>query len=271
MKIAFCFSGQIRTGIQTYPNIKRFIGELWDNCDFFVHTWNYESYKSFSKSSINGISLLPRQNHFITTEKIEKFASCYNARGIIVDDFESYSERHINPIWYSTTESFKIMKKYSTEHDIKYDVVIKIRPDVIFGKDRRLINEINLYEKDPTVLYSDVYTEIRLDDVFWILNFENACKMYTVFDYIKNNMTAEQDERCTVLKFLKNNNIINSRTFCSHYPYTIYRNESYMFDPMTQFKECFRNDNLHYGLLVLTEEEHFKRINTEDKLVIKYD
>ena len=39
----------------------------------------------------------------------------------------------------------------------------------------------------------------------------------------------------------------------------------------TQFKECFRNDILHFGPLVLTEEEHFKRINTEDKLGIKYD
>ena len=271
MKIAVCFSGQIRTGIQTSPNIKRFIGELWNNCDFFVHTWNYESYKSFSKSSINNIQLLPRQNHFITTEKIETFSSCYNAKSIIVDDFESYSERHINPIWYSTTESFKIMEKYSTEHDIKYDVVIKIRPDVIFGKNRRLVNELNLYEKDPTVLYSDIYTKIRLDDVFWILNFENACKMYTVFDYIKTNMTAEQDERHTILKFLKDNNIINSSTFRKHYQYAIYRNESYMFDPMNQFTECFRNDWLHYGSFGLTEEEYFNHIHKEDKLGRKYD
>jgi hypothetical protein len=274
MKIAVCFSGQIRTGIQTSPNIKRFIGELWDNCDFFVHTWNYESYKSFSKSSINNIQLLPRQNHFITTEKIETFSSCYDPKVIVVENFEDYTitqPRNINPIWYSTSESFKIMEKYSTEHDIKYDIVIKIRPDVIFGKNRKLINEVNLYEKDPTVLYSDIYNEMRLDDVFWILNFENACKMYTVFDYIKTNMTEEQDERKTMLEFLKGNNIINSSTFRRRYQYAIYRNESYMFDPMTQFKECFRNDLLHYGSLDISETEYFKKISTEDKQGIKYD
>ena len=38
--IAVCLSGQIRTGIYAAPNIKRFIGDLWDNCDFFIHTWN---------------------------------------------------------------------------------------------------------------------------------------------------------------------------------------------------------------------------------------
>ena len=129
----------------------------------------------------------------------------------------------------------------------------------------------SVYEKDPTVLYSDIYTEIRLDDVFWILNFENACKMYTVFDYIKTNMTAEQDERHTILKFLKDNNIINSSTFRKHYQYAIYRNESYMFDPMNQFTECFRNDWLHYGSFGLTEEEYFNHILKENKLGRKYD
>lgn len=274
MKIAICFSGQIRTGIQTAPNIKRFIGDLWNSCDFFIHTWDYESTKPFCRSSINGIPLLPRNDHFISNEKIEKFVSCYSSKSIFVENFESYKEIQpiqINPIWYSTSESFKIMKKYSNEYGIKYDVVIKIRPDVIFGKNRRLINEINLYKKDPSILYSDVYTEIRLDDVFWILNFTNACKMYSVFDYIKDNMTAEKDERQTVLEFLKCNNIVNSGTFHRRYHYAIYRNESYMFDPNTQFTECFRNDKLHYGSLNLTEEEYFKYINREDNLGMKYD
>jgi hypothetical protein len=95
--------------------------------------------------------------------------------------------------------------------------------------------------------------------------------MFTVFDYIINNMTAEQDEKQTVLEFLKDNNITNSSTFHKRFQYAIYRNESYMFDPMTQFKECFRNDNLHYGSFGFTDEEHFKKISTEDKLGIKYD
>ena len=274
MKIAICFSGQIRTGIQTFPNIKRFIGNLWEHCDFFVHTWNYESYKPLSKTMINGIQVLPREDHNISDDKIKTFSYCYNPKNIVVEKFEDYTNkqpRSVNPIWYSTSESFKIMGKYSNEHGIKYDLVIKIRPDVIFGKNRRLINEIELYKKDPSILYSDIYTETRLDDVFWLLNFENACKMYSVFDYIKTNMTIEQDERQTVLEFLKVNNIINSSTFHRQYQYAIYRNESYMFDPLNQFKECFRNDWLHYGTLDLAEEEYFKFINTEDKLGKKYD
>ena len=40
MKIAICFSGMVRTGVKAYPSIKRFIGDLWGQCDFFMHTWD---------------------------------------------------------------------------------------------------------------------------------------------------------------------------------------------------------------------------------------
>ena len=43
MRIAVCFSGQIRTGVQTAPNIKRYIGDLDPVCDYFVHTWDHQS------------------------------------------------------------------------------------------------------------------------------------------------------------------------------------------------------------------------------------
>jgi len=39
IKIAICFSGQIRTGVLTYKNISNFIGELIHQSDIFVHTW----------------------------------------------------------------------------------------------------------------------------------------------------------------------------------------------------------------------------------------
>ena len=43
MKIAVCFSGQIRTGIQNHPNIKEFFGKLYNECDFFIHTSRFET------------------------------------------------------------------------------------------------------------------------------------------------------------------------------------------------------------------------------------
>jgi len=269
MKIAICFSGQIRTGIQTAPNIKRYIGDMWDDCDFFIHTWDFESSKPFARSTINGVPLIPRENHIISDEKIKQFSLCYNPKIVIVDIFKKYAEAYsqdINPIWFTTSECFKLMEKYSIESNTQYDVIVKIRPDIMFGKTRRLKNDIDFYLKNTSILYSDCHTGIRLDDVFWILDFKNACKMYEIFDYIKNR--SINDEKA-VLEFLNFKNIVIADTN-NTFQYTIYRNESYMFDPMTQFKECFRNDILHYASNI-TEEEHFKKIYIEDEQGIRYD
>ena len=53
MKIAVCFSGQIRTGIENHPNIKEFFGKLYNDCDFFIHTWNFSEYKTYNGSNIS--------------------------------------------------------------------------------------------------------------------------------------------------------------------------------------------------------------------------
>jgi hypothetical protein len=155
----------------------------------------------------------------------------------------------------------------------QYSAVIKIRPDVIFGANRKLKPEIDLYMKDCSLLYSDVYTDTRLDDVFWVLSTETAFKMIDIFDYICSvtKLGKQPDERLTVLEFLRERNIKNTSTFRTRHQYAIYRNESYMFNPMTHFKECYRNDLLHFGLHGVTVAEFFHKINTEDKLGVKYD
>jgi len=46
MKIAICLSGQMRTALYAWPNIKNFLGKLIDSTDFFIHTWDINSEKS---------------------------------------------------------------------------------------------------------------------------------------------------------------------------------------------------------------------------------
>lgn len=43
MRIAVCFHGQLRTACHATPAIKSYLGDLWENCDFFIHTvlWCY--------------------------------------------------------------------------------------------------------------------------------------------------------------------------------------------------------------------------------------
>ena len=41
----------MRTGQYTSENLKRFIGELYPSCDFFLHTWSINDYKTWHPGS----------------------------------------------------------------------------------------------------------------------------------------------------------------------------------------------------------------------------
>ena len=58
MRIAICFSGQLRTGVWAIPAIKSFIGDLWENCDFFLHTWDSQYSKNYSNKLIENLNSL---------------------------------------------------------------------------------------------------------------------------------------------------------------------------------------------------------------------
>ena len=43
MKIAVCFSGQMRTALEANKSIIKFLGNQLPNVDFFFHTWDNKS------------------------------------------------------------------------------------------------------------------------------------------------------------------------------------------------------------------------------------
>ena len=88
MKIAVCFSGQIRTGILTFKNIKNFIGELINQCDVFIHTWDVISEAS-SNLSIAGIPFKEPESLF------EEFSEIWKPKKMIVDNFINWQESSI--------------------------------------------------------------------------------------------------------------------------------------------------------------------------------
>jgi hypothetical protein len=251
MKIAICFNGLIRTGIQCVPNIKKYIGDLMPNCDFFVHTWDYETIKPFARTHWNGMPLpKPREPSILSQEKLHTFVSQYNVVSYVVDNyFEFTKENSLNPklphVWHTTSRSLRLKREHEVSTNTKYDVVIKIRPDVIFPIGKTLRQDLANIDLSKSVVYSNPHAEHRLDDVFWIMNNEVANKMINVTAHNSEHM---DDINAIVLDFLKLNGIehqpMGSSTLVC---YTIYRYESYMLDPILNFGECFLNDLLHYS------------------------
>lgn len=251
MKIAICFNGLIRAGIQCIPNIRLYIGDLMPYCDFFVHTWDYETIKPFARTHWNGIPLpKPREPGVLSQEKLNTFIRQYNVVSHKVDNyFEFTKENSLNPIlphvWHTTSRSLRLKQEYEAATGTRYDVVIKIRPDIIFPIGKTLRQDLDAIDLSKSAVYSDPHTENRLDDVFWIMNSEVADKMIDVTSYSSEHIG---DINAIVLDFLKLNDIdhcpIGSSSLVC---YAIYRYESYMLDPILNFGECFLNDLLHYS------------------------
>lgn len=257
MKIAICFNGQLRTALGAAPNILNFIGDLLPNCDFFVHTWDITSNKPYARKTINDVSL-PRFHDIpvkIDDEVFQKFKDVYKPLKMEIEEFQLYKEKNQESfphvVWYTTSKSFQLKRHYEIEQNFKYDRVVKIRPDVIFHPKRSLRTEIEYSINNPDTLHSDVFSDYRLDDVFWISSSDVADKMMDVYYHIHSNIEHirkfNYDIRKFILDFLISNNIQRASTITTYPQYTIYRYEALPFDPIENYNLCRELDLLYYS------------------------
>lgn len=138
-KLAICFSGAPRTLDQTSPYIKQYIGNLWDNCDFFYHTWDIETTSPWSKED-------KKEPYSIDYAKIEYFNNFYKPKRISIDSLEG-SFVHFKsqmPMWTSFGRVIQMKKLHESENNFKYDVVIRIRPDLVMHSSKSLEEDLRL-------------------------------------------------------------------------------------------------------------------------------
>lgn len=211
MKIAWCFSGQVRVGVECSENILRFIGDC--DVDFFIHTWDIETDKL--------------NNNFRTvanTEKINNFLQIYKPKKSRIDNFDKYQSENVNyliptfyplfnfPMFHSIYESNRLKEEkeeYEKENNFKYDYVVRARPDIIYGEFDSLKEEIsyidekdeffqtgidNIVSKFDCLYVSDDFNKLphAIEDVFWIsksgimdqiCNFKQWGMHYSEFKY----------------------------------------------------------------------------------------
>lgn len=206
MRIAICFSGQLRAGVWAIPAIKSFIGDLWKNCDFFFHTWDSHYNKNYSNELIKNLNNLmsvdinytnpnPNPNCNIWTsvsnEDLSKFLTIYNPKLFLIENYNSTYNNIVNCrnsviaqhnlsynseyfpafMYYSYYRSVEMVKQYEQHHGFTYDIIIKLRPDVIFPmhdgypiyrhKRADLKKDIEKVLNNTNILY-------KTDDLYWI-------------------------------------------------------------------------------------------------------
>jgi hypothetical protein len=176
----------------------------------------------------------------------------------------SVTNKQFPIVWHTLSRSFELKRQHELENNFTYDVVIKIRPDVIFPDYKSLRKALARIDISKPVIYSDPHIAHRLDDVFWITNSQVADTMIRL---VAEPRMPPDNFNTAVVEFIRNNGI-------SHLPiagidqicYTIYRYESYMLDPMTNFRECYMNDLIHYSSVPAEEIQGVFRYNDKNNL-----
>lgn len=187
MRIAVCFSGQIRTGVEASDSIKKYFSSRLNEIDFFIHTWDVESRsiqtleeEGLERSYENMLKAVTTQP--IDPQKIVKMREIYNPVSMKVDNFDEYQQirrkiiKENNytgdtiPMFQSHYEANILKKEYEEKNGLKYDLVLKVRPDQIFNPRCSFETELQNYDLSSNILYvCDASKKLPnvIEDIMW--------------------------------------------------------------------------------------------------------
>jgi len=281
MKIAVCFSGQFRTGLYTHENIKSFLGDLYSNCDFFIHTWDRNKDRNY-----NG-SIIGSRESYLDDLTIEKIKEIYNPKVFKIENYNETIKKEavvetnnyelfgpIQPFWYSFMKSVEYKTDYELKHNFQYDYVLKLRPDIIFPNQRKLKYLLELFDENNDGIFienteSDV--DINSEFVDDVLFFSNSDVMNVASKYfLEYNQKYLQEYRLNrelpkygFVRHLYDNSIKvldmvgRTKFHAGETSYTIYRKECLKYSPIDEYMKCFECDAYYYKDAKTTDEKLF--------------
>ncbi len=151
MKVAVVLTGHMREWKTVFPNFKEKIIDRY-NPDIFIHTWDNEGYWINSSESTNPHS--PELD-------VAGVKKAYNPVGILVENFDDYDAvitqraskfknfshkpKNIVSMYYGISSGVHLLEKYCALTGVKYDLVIRMRPDMILHEDLPEFDPNNFY------------------------------------------------------------------------------------------------------------------------------
>jgi hypothetical protein len=248
VKIAVCFSGQIRTGVPASANILNYIGPLEPYCTFFCHTRDINTRKPLNASGI------ARGDYPLIDSTLNEFCSIYGIDSIrlLKENYYNlavFNKQHSivwNPMYYSWLKSVELALAYDTNSPINFDFVIKLRPDLLLDPARSLSLEIAkcllIDSADSFFAQNDAAgSNGWIDDIIYFARLPTmlrAAKFSTAM--AQNKATGLNDHLITNrIKLASIARNLNNPRYC------IYREESLHRDPVGDFELCCQ-DNVDF-------------------------
>jgi hypothetical protein len=182
-RIAICFSGQIRTGVENSPNLLEYIGDMRDAVDIFIHTWDIETESPWTEENKGDLNIATIRR-YVDREVFTKIRDIYNPLDIRIDNFDFYQRSHYNriiargkpvvaqiPMFQTIWESNQLKLAHETLCNSKYGAVLRTRFDVNFGKGRSLIEDLQYAANKKDLFYfvdfGNKFPE-AIEDVCWL-------------------------------------------------------------------------------------------------------
>lgn len=203
MRIAVYIVGQWRGTSYDCSKYLKKIFEDYDT-DYYIHTW--ASFNGKNLTNDIGNDILDFDDYTHTPDDIEKIRNSYpNVVSMKVGSTEKMNEifqldNRLSsfPQFYCSYEANKVRRAYENMNGFRYDVIVKIRPDIIFGPDNICVFKKNIeyVKSNPLAIYS-YYSTLQINmqpdwnlvwDYYTISSpFGMDCMMEWVDDIINND------------------------------------------------------------------------------------
>lgn len=207
MKIGICFSGSIRDFTTCIPSLKKYVLNNL-NADIFLHLWKMNDIssmntnvgfkwrndccdESFVIDCLKPVSYVIDQYSDVWEDKILKKSGIDMTK--LVDDKSRNYGVNACGMYYKISQSFKLLKDYSTANDVKYDLVIRARVDFIW-EDHVTISDFIGMNDQHVYLIKDRYathSKLETNDKFFAGSFDVMEKMCNLFENIKTYQSRE--------------------------------------------------------------------------------
>ena len=190
IRVALCLSGQMRTFRECYKNLRKYL-LLPLKPDVFIHTWKYAGVTTKASRDIRGEE--------VTLSILNEL---YKPKIVVIDEFKNeYSEELKGikipiilatkgigvyegqlPMFYKMYECNKLKSQYEEENGFKYDMVIRLRPDLKICKmlPKKIFKQLNIIWTEGI---SD--KRYRCCDRFAISNSANIDYYTSVWEHLK--------------------------------------------------------------------------------------
>jgi protein YibB len=222
-KIAICMSGNIRTFNLCNENIHNNIIQplLNSGCQIntFLSTWNDDDYT-------NNLDII---NNFFTQIEVENYNNDFFTNNYSTTQYLNYpglccstTSSNASSMHYKIKKVYELAKKYTEINNIDYDIIIRIRPDIIYNNQidlgnikSSLLNNY-LYMPNSHGKYTSVTKNIM--DHFFYGNISCMKIAMNTFDNIKQYLETDHPHTGEgfLNKNISENNIIINRFICSY-------------------------------------------------------